>query len=245
MLSLSLTVTDLRAKVTFGEQVKTPMIRPNFGRWRWSSDNPKPSWNAIKSAPVWRDPMYSSIRTALSKPPVTVSASNTGDQALRQLLFKLPNQPEQSRTLTIYDATEGTIPPGLVSVVPRAAVILLDGTDLMVSQITANAENIPMMAFGAVQHCSRMRDIILHNCPSRIVHTVWVYVRPRLVNPSERNKLMDYNLLLIGDEGSLKFQVCQLETALPDARVFSVSFVSSPGFFFGMCVFLLFMRGLA
>ena len=202
-----LTVGDLRAKVTFSEQTKTPLIRPNYGRWRWSPENPKPSWNAIKSAPVWKDPMYSSIRTALSKPPATVTPSSTGDQALKQLLFQLPAQPGATRTLTVYEAAEGSVPPAMLSVVPRAAVVLLDGTDLLAKQIQVNIDKMAVMMFGTVPLCNRMRAIIQHNCPNVIVHSLWVYVKPRQADPRSHNKLADHNILLVGDEANLKFQV--------------------------------------
>ena len=187
--------------------MKTAMVRCNYGRWRWSEQQPKPRWNAIKSAAVWKEDQHSSIRTALSKPPATVTPSATGDQAIKQLQFQLPSLPDISRTLTVYTADEHTVPPAMSTVVPRGAVVLLDGSDFLAPQIKYNLDKMPVMLFGETSHCHRLRSLVQQFFPNSKMQTLWVYIKPQQPDPRVHHKFEDRCIVLIGDEAALKFQV--------------------------------------
>ena len=201
------TVADLRAKVKFSQQTKTALLRPNYGRWRWRVGAERPSWNALKTAPLWKDDEHMATRGALLKPPATVQAADTGDSALRQLLFNPPGTPDRTVTLTVYDASEESVPPAMQTLLPRGALVLLDGSNFLSAQIRDHLESTATMLFGTPHQAQCMVDIITHNMPSRVTQTIWVYIKPLSTDPRQHTKFVERTLVLVGDEALLKFQV--------------------------------------
>ena len=206
-----LTVKDLRAKVSFSQQVKTNLIRPNYGRWSWSPLMKKPSWNALKTAPLWKDEEHAAARAALSKEPVAVQTLVGGDAEVQQLMIRPPGS-DRDVTMTVYNASQDMVPAGMAGVQPRAAVVLLDGTNYLAPQLKAQMEHIAVMLFGHPKDVTSMQHLIEHNLPDRIVHLVWVYVKPRQPDPRQRDKYHNRGMLLVGDEAVLNFQVWTLQS---------------------------------
>ena len=202
----SLTVKDLRAKVSFSQQVKTQQIRPNYGRWRWSRQSVKPSWRALQTAPLWKDEEHAAARAALGKAPVAVQTTTTGDAVVQQLMFTPPGS-DQSVTMTVYDASEAAVPAAMTGVVPRAAVIMLDGTDFVAPQLMQHLDNIAVMVYGMSRDVQRMQAIIHQHFPNRVTQLVWAFIKPRQPDPRVHEKYVSRCIMLVGDEAVLKFQV--------------------------------------
>ena len=153
---LPLTVSDLRAKVQFGQPVKMAAIKPNYGRWRWRPTQPRPAWNALRSAAVWRAEQFSTLRASLAKPPVAVQATSSADPVIPQLQLQSPSDPSHHMTLTIYDALEPEVPAAINTINPRAAIVLVEGTDWVAPQIVQVLETVPVMMFGATEDVQRV-----------------------------------------------------------------------------------------
>ena len=201
-------MSDIRTKVSFRQQTRLSQLRPNYGRWRWSPQKPKPSWTALQTAPVWKDAAFQSMRAALAQAPAAVTATATGDSAIEQLLLQSPSEPGRTITLTMYIATPDPMPAGVAGIVPRAAIVLLDGTDFVAPQIKAHLDDIPAMMYGEPESAKRMQHILQEYYPNRLVHLMWVYVKPKQPDFTSLSKFQERCLLLVGDRNSLSFQVC-------------------------------------
>ena len=199
---------DIRAKVAFRQQTRLGQLKPNYGRWRWHPQRPKPSWTALQTAPVWRDPAYASLRASLAQAPAAVQAAATGDSSIEQLLLQSPSEPDRSITLTMYVAGTDSVPAGIASNVPRAAIVLLDGTDFVAPQIKAHMDDIPVMLFGDGATVKRMQLILAQFYPSRLVHLIWAYIKPKQPIFDSLSRFHERGILLMGDRNCLNFQVC-------------------------------------
>ena len=203
-----LAVVDLRAKVAFRQQTRAGQLKPNYGRWRWKETNPKPSWTALSTAPIWTEPQFTAQRASLAMPPAAVTPTATGDTAIQQLLLQSPTEPERTIFLTMYDATTDNVPPAIASNFPRAAVVLLDGSDYIAPHIKAQLEHIPVMVFGDSPSVHRINMTLQHDHPQLTQFLLWAYVKPRIPNFNALGKFVDRAILLVGDRNSLNFQVC-------------------------------------
>ena len=199
---------DIRAKVAFRQQTRLGQLKPNYGRWRWHPQRPKPSWTALQTAPVWKDPAYASLRASLAQAPAAVQAAATGDSSIEQLLLQSPSEPGRSITLTMYVAGTDSVPAGIASNVPRAAIVLLDGTDFVAPQIKAHMDDIPVMLFGDGATVRKMQLILAQFYPSRLVHLIWAYIKPKQPIFDSLSRFHERGILLMGDRNCLNFQVC-------------------------------------
>ena len=212
-LPLSFAVTDIRAKVSFKQQTRLSQLRPNYGRWRWSPQQPKPSCAALHNAPVWKDVSFQTLRSTNSQAPAAVTTATTGDTSIEQLLLQSPSDPGRTITLILYAATTAPMPAGIASNVPRAAIVVLDGTDSLASQIKATIEHIPAMMCGVSESVKQMQLHLQQLYPSRLVHLVCVYIKPKQPNVTGLRKFEEWYILLVADHNCVNYQVCWFSPA--------------------------------
>jgi hypothetical protein len=75
-------VEDHRAKERFAEQVPTSALTVGVGGWKWSEATPRPRWEQLKEAKVWKDPAYAGLRDGLSRPAPLPTVIQTVNEAL-------------------------------------------------------------------------------------------------------------------------------------------------------------------
>ena len=71
---------DVRAKERFADAADLKMLRVGIGGWKWKPERPRPQWEALKTALVWSDSRYKSLRDSLRKPAGLPTVVVTSDE---------------------------------------------------------------------------------------------------------------------------------------------------------------------
>ena len=198
------TGNDLRARTRFASSVGLKALKANVnvGNWRWSEDRPRPGWNALKSAPVWVEPGFESVRSVLSVAPKVVLKAAPDDRMPSAQL------PEVKRTASIFNALEDTIPNAVDNAKPRGLIALVTTTENpLTASIMKHADITPLLLYGT-KDCVQAALKQLETIQATHTFTINVFCRPENLLPSDRQKLQQREACLVANPATVLPQVC-------------------------------------
>ena len=194
----------MRAKIRFASDVNIKDIRAgvSLGKWRWTEERPRPSWNCLKAAPLWTEPAFESVRSTLTTAPTVVLKSAADDKMPTATL------PDKRRTASIFNATESTIPKHIANAKARGLIALVNSTEMPLSPtIIKHAEITPLMLFGT-EECVDAALVQLRAFKITNEAKIRVYVRPVTVLPQDHRKLLERMVCLVAPSSTVLSQVC-------------------------------------
>ena len=180
--------------------------------WTPSTARPRPLWEKLAGAAVYRLDKYKPLLETLKKAPVAVEVIQSG----RVLTLVADVEPDTApRSLTIYkcDQPPGPMPSYLATTRILCGLLEASGpSGFIPGHIThALITGAPVLVYGPTALANWDKDAILKNHPGLAALEVTLYRRPGFLNPSATHTFDTGTLWLLGMPGeNIDRSVCTL-----------------------------------
>lgn len=198
------TVKDDRVRARFVQQVGLNELKQgvHVGRWKWAPEATRPSWDCLKTAPVWTEPRFESLRHVL-KAPAKAQMKVVGDDKVPSAVLTA-----EKRTASVFDARPEELPQNIASAKPRALVAVVSSAVKPLSAaILHHVDTAPLLLFGEKVIVKAAVEQLRRDHEDKVYSKVNVYTRPQHLLPNARRKLRHKVIMLVADSSALLPQV--------------------------------------
>ena len=215
-------MTNERSKLRFSNTVTLADLKVSVGRFRYSEATPRPTWEALKSAAVWQEPRFASLRTSLMSVP-SAEQKVTGDEKVVTATLG-----GTKKTATLFDATTDEIPQTVATEVPRAMIMTIVERSGLSPAVQKHLDTAPLLIYGPVISVNSCLECIHDH--TKQVTKIKVYTRPSHHLPTNLKRLREKLIAIVSNPGAVISQVPTLPpsplvpTPLKDPTLFSLPY---------------------
>ena len=194
-----LAVSNERSKLRFSNTVTLGDLKVSVGRFRYSEATPRPTWEALKSAAVWQEPRFASLRTSLMSVP-SAEQKVTGDEKVVTATLG-----GTKKTATLFDATTDEIPQTVATEVPRAMILTIVERSNLSPAVQKHLDTAPLLIYGPVSSVNSCLECIHDH--TKQVTKINVYTRPSHHLPTNLKRLRKKLIAIVSNPGAVISQV--------------------------------------